>query len=137
MQSTRNGPPKHDQHKAASRSQAVEQTSSDGVERCIREEKRGLQIRELLIGDWDIVLDGRDGHRQRLAVEIADGDRYRNEHDEVPAQLHAGARYSAEPVRYRDAHVPTNSNGGERSPAAACQLQALRGHPPHPATREM
>ena len=66
------------------------QAAAYRIESRIGKQKSSLKIRELLIGDRDVALNGRDCDWQRLSVEVADGDRSCDERYDVPARLYLG-----------------------------------------------
>ena len=68
-------PEHHDDGEAPARAQDVHQLAAAGVHERVGDQERRLQLRELLVRDGDVARDRLDGHGQRLAVEVADGDR--------------------------------------------------------------
>jgi hypothetical protein len=88
VQGTGDGPPDHDQQEAPARAQRIEQAAPQHVHGSIGEQERRLQIRELLVRQRDVSLDGGDRDRQRLPVEVADCNRNRHHHNVVPPAVH-------------------------------------------------
>ena len=68
-------PADHDHEQAALGAERVDQRAAAGVHRRIGQEKCDLELRELDVGERDVALDGGDGDRQRLAIEVADRNR--------------------------------------------------------------
>jgi hypothetical protein len=87
LQSTRSGPPQHDQNESPPRAHYIQQPTANRIHQRVWNEKRKLQPRELLIAQRYRSLDRRDRHRQRLPVEVADSNRCRYQRDKIPPRL--------------------------------------------------
>src|SRR5207248_723022 len=68
-------PAGHDDEQPAARSYGVEKLAAAGVHGSVGEQEGGLELGELRVRDRNFALDGRNGDRQRLAIEVADRDR--------------------------------------------------------------
>jgi hypothetical protein len=79
-------PPAHDQQESVARSEGVDQLAAAGVHQGVGGEECGLKLRELRVRDGNLALDGGDGDRQRLAVEVANRDRRSDQEGDAPAQ---------------------------------------------------
>jgi hypothetical protein len=84
----RERPEQHDREKACARADNVHELSTAGVHHSVGDEERRLEERELLVRDGNVPLDRLDRDRQRLAIEIADGNRHAHEDGDTPAQHH-------------------------------------------------
>src|SRR5262245_23728209 len=87
MECTRGRPPQHDQQKAASRADEIQQAATTSVHRRISQKKRSGQIGKLLLRDGNRSLNRRYRYRDGLAVEVTDGDRPGNQGDVIPAPV--------------------------------------------------
>ena len=72
--------------KPAPRAEPVDEHAAAGVHQRIGEQEHRRQRAELGVRERDVFLDGGDGHRQRLAIEIADRDGDTNEHGDPPSE---------------------------------------------------
>ena len=117
--------------KPAARAQHVHQLAAAGVHQRVGEQERRLQQRELLVGDRDVPLDGLDGHRQRLPVEIADGDRRADEDGDPPASGDRGQPRSRSPLQ----HDERDRLARQREAAASPGPSSTRDAWPAPSIR--
>ena len=85
-------PPHHDDEEAQARPERVDQLPADDVHQAVGEQKGGIEVGERLVGDRNLLSDLPDGHRQRLPVEVADGDGGAQQNGDPPAR--AGQRGS-------------------------------------------
>ena len=84
MARTGKRPEKHNQEEPSTRAQSVYQLSTARIHQRVGEEKGGIQIRELRIANGNVVLNCGYRHGQRLAVQVADGDRRADEESDLP-----------------------------------------------------
>src|SRR6185437_10476255 len=111
MERTRNRPPKHDEQKSAARSQDVEHSAAYCIQQGVGNQERKLQPRKLLITERYRLLDCGYSNRQRLSIEIANGDRRRNHRDEVPLYLDSLMFLN---IAYQYRHIVTISDASVR-----------------------
>src|SRR5215472_3367240 len=93
MQCAGDRPPQHDQRESTSGSESIHETSASDVQRRIGQQERRLQIRELLIGNRNVVLNRSNSDGQGLTIEIADRNRGCYECDGIPAILALQAEF--------------------------------------------
>ncbi len=86
MRGTGQRPRHHDHEEPAARAQAIDQDAATRVHQAVGGEERDLQPREVGIAERNFLLDGGDGDRERLPVEIADGNRDAEDESNAPAQ---------------------------------------------------
>src|SRR5580693_1598637 len=84
MERTGSRPPEHDEYESAPCAHSIEHAAADRVKQGVWNQKSELQPGELLIAERNGLLDCRDGDGQRLPVEVADGNRNRDQGDEKP-----------------------------------------------------
>lgn len=89
-------PPEHDQHQAAPRPQNVDELVPARVHHGVGREEGRLQLRRLRIRDRDLALNRLNSHRQRLPVEVADGDGRRKQRSHLPAD--AARHFTSSPA---------------------------------------
>ena len=118
-------PPDDNQGKAPPRPQGIYQPSAAHVHQGIGEKEDRLEIPEILVGDGDIFLNGLDGHRQGLPVQVVDGDHRRNDNRDEPAR---GAEHP---------HDATTIPGGGLSGIRPGQFPASKGTVPFSLTRRL
>src|SRR5579863_9752463 len=80
-------PEQHNHRKSAMSSQEVHQLSASCVHQRVREKKRGLESRELSVGQRNVLTDRLDRDRQSLSIEIADRDGSTDQDGDSPAQI--------------------------------------------------
>ena len=83
-------PRDHDDEEAAARSEPIDQRAAAGVHDAVGGEERDLQPREVGVAERDLLLNGRDGNRERLAIQVADGDCDAEDEGDAPAQRSDG-----------------------------------------------
>ena len=71
----RERPENHDAQKTAPRSQPVQEQATADIHQAVGDQKRRIQTRLDLVAERDVHLDRLNRPRQRLPVQIADGDR--------------------------------------------------------------
>ena len=76
----RERPEHHDDGEAAPRAEPIDERAAAGVHQRVGEQEHRAQRAELGVGERNVLLDGGDGDRQRLAIQIADRDG--DEHEE-------------------------------------------------------
>ena len=86
MARARQRPEQHDRQETRTGPDDIHQPAATGVHQRVRDQEARLQERELRVGDGDVLLDGLDRHRQRLPIEIADGDGRADQAGDAPAQ---------------------------------------------------
>ena len=79
------GPKHHDDEKAAFRAEDVHETAAADIHQAVGEEEGRIEKGLNRIRNRDLALNLTDGDRQRLAVQIADGDGGADEKGDVPA----------------------------------------------------
>ena len=82
----RERPGDHDDQEAAARPEAVDERAAAGVHHPVGGEKRDLQPREVGVAERDLLLNRGDGDRQRLTIQVADGDRDADDERHAPAE---------------------------------------------------
>ena len=78
-------PRDHDHEQTALGAERVDERAAAGVHQRICQEKRHLEMRELRVGERDVALNGGNRHRQRLAIQVADGNRDTQQQRNAPA----------------------------------------------------
>src|SRR5581483_4867873 len=71
----------------AAGTQKIDQLAADRIHQGIGQQERGVKMGELFIADGNILLNGLDGHRQRLTIQIADGYRRAKNQGNTPAEV--------------------------------------------------
>ncbi len=89
MTCARDRPEDHDRDEAPARAEPIDQRAAAGIHEGVRQQKQRREIAELCVGEGNVALDRRDGHGQRLAIEIADRDRCAHEPRHAPASRHS------------------------------------------------
>jgi len=79
MESAGQRPPCHADRESSPGTNHIEELTFAGIKQSIRGQKRRLQYRKAGIGNRDGALDCRYDDRERLPVEVADGDGQRNQ----------------------------------------------------------
>ena len=79
-------PRDHDDQEAAARPEPIDERAAAGVHHPVGGEKGDLQPREVRVAERDLLLNRRDGDRQRLTIQVADGDRDADDERHAPAE---------------------------------------------------
>ena len=72
--------------KSAPRAEPIDERAAARVHQRVGEQKDRRQRAELRVGERNVLLDRRDGDRQRLAIEVADRNRHAHDHRDAPTR---------------------------------------------------
>src|SRR5262245_41143922 len=95
-------PENHDCEEASPRPEEIHQAATTGIHETIRDEKRRLEQRELLVRNRNIVLDGLDRDWESLAVQITNRDRDTDKKGNAPAQFHKAHKFRSPASNCKD-----------------------------------
>ena len=80
-------PENHDREEPAPGPEAIDEGAATGVHQGVGQKEDRRQIAELGVGKGNVLLNGLDGNRQRLAIEVTDRDRRAHENRHAPSHL--------------------------------------------------
>ena len=85
MRGARQRPRDHDDEKPAACPEAINKRPAAGVHHAIGGEKGNLEPGEIRVAEWNLLLDGGNRNRQRLTIQVADGNRHTEDEGNTPA----------------------------------------------------